>query len=86
MKDHPFVEEVASKMIEYNHSEYLIDMDEIISNNKYGNIISNLLIEIKKILSNEIKISKNNLKRFIYQIIIFENGRDCCLELICKKN
>lgn len=91
MRNHAFVDEVVSKMIEYNHNEYLIDIDELISINKYGNAISNILIQIKNILSNDLnivntnyKILKNYLKKYIFQIIIFENGRDCCLELLCK--
>lgn len=82
MRNHAFVEEVASKIILYNNNEYLIDLDELISSNKYGNVISNLLNEIKNILSNELKITKNSLKKYIYQILYFENGRDCCLEII----
>jgi hypothetical protein len=91
MRNHAFVDEVVSKMIEYNHNEYLIDIDELISINKYGNAISNILIQIKNILSNDLnivntnyKVLKNYLKKYIFQIIIFENGHDCCLELLCK--
>jgi hypothetical protein len=88
MRDHAFVEVVASKMLNYNNNEYLIDLDEIISLNQYGNAITNLLIQIKNILLNDlntnntnIKIIKNSLKKYIFQILLFENGHKCCLEL-----
>lgn len=82
MRNHAFVEDVASKMLLYNNSEYLIDLDEVISSNKYGNVISNLLIQIKNILSNDNMIIKNSLKKYIYQILLIENGHKCCLEII----
>jgi hypothetical protein len=89
MRNHAFVEEVASKMLLYNSNEYLIDLDEMITINKYGTTISNLLANIKNILTNElfnnnidIKITKNSLKKYIFQILLFENGNNCCLEII----
>lgn len=85
MRNHAFVEEVASKMVLYNNNEYLIDLDELITINKYGTTISNLLANIKNILSNnniDIKIMKNSLKKYIFQILLFENGNSCCLEII----
>ena len=85
MRNHAFVEEVASKMVLYNNNEYLIDLDELITINKYGTTISNLLANIKNILSNnniDIKIMKNSLKKYIFQILLFENGNNCCLEII----
>jgi hypothetical protein len=88
MRNHTLVEEIASKMITYNNTEYLIDLDEIISLNKYGNPISTLLIQIKNILTTDlntninIKITKNSIKRYIYQILLFENGEKCFMELI----
>ena len=85
MRNHAFVEEVASKMVLYNNNEYLIDLDEMITINKYGTTISNLLANIKNILSNnniDIKIMKNSLKKYIFQILLFENGNNCCLEII----
>ena len=85
MRIHAFVEEVASKMVLYNNNEYLIDLDELITINKYGTTISNLLANIKNILSNnniDIKIMKNSLKKYIFQILLFENGNKCCLEII----
>lgn len=85
MRNHAFVEEVASKMVLYNNNEYLIDLDEMITINKYGTTISNLLANIKNILTNnniDIKIMKNSLKKYIFQILLFENGNNCCLEII----
>jgi hypothetical protein len=89
MRNHAFVEEVASKMLNYNNNDYLIDLDEIISLNHYGNSITNILVPIKNILSNDlnqtnsnIKITKNLLKKYIYQLLLFENGHKCCLEII----
>jgi hypothetical protein len=89
MRNHAFVEEVASKMLLYNNNEYLIDIDEVITTNLYGSTISNLLANIKNILTNElfnnnidIKITKNSLKKYIFQILLFENGHKCCLEII----
>jgi hypothetical protein len=85
MRNHAFVEEVVSKMLLYNNNEYLIDLDEMITINKYGSTISNLLANIKNILSNnniDIKIMKNSLKKYIFQILLFENGNNCCLEII----
>lgn len=89
MRNHAFVEEVASKMLLYNNNEYLIDIDELISTNHYGTTISNLLAQIKNILTNEyfnnnidIKITKYSLKKYIFQILMFENGNKCCLEII----
>jgi len=99
MRDHIFVEEVVSKMLEYNCNEYLIDLDEIIYLNQYGNSLSNLISNIKNILrtelndinsrifnnsTNNIRIVKNSIKSYIFQILIFENGKECCLKLICK--
>jgi hypothetical protein len=89
MRDHAFVEQVVSKILNYNNNEYLIDLDEIITLNQYGNVITNLLIQIKNILSNDlnttgntnIKLLKNSLKKYIYQILLFENGHKCCIEL-----
>lgn len=89
MRNHAFVEEVVSKMLIYNNNEYLIDIDEIITTNQYGSTISNLLANIKNILTGEllnniidIKITKNSLKKYIFQILLFENGHKCCLEII----
>ena len=86
MRNHAFVEEVASKMLLYNNNEYLIDLDEIISTNQYGTTISNILAQIKNILTNElynINIDiKKSLKKYIFQILIFENGYKCCSEII----
>ena len=85
MRNHAFVEEVASKMLLYNSNEYLIYLDEMITINKYGTTISNLLANIKNILTNnniDIKIMKNSLKKYIFQILLFENGNNCCLEII----
>jgi len=89
MRNHAFVEEVASKMLLYNNNEYLIDIDEVITTNLYGSTISNLLANIKNILTGElfnnnidIKITKNSLKKYIFQILLFENGHKCCLEII----
>lgn len=89
MRNHAFVEEVVSKMLIYNNNEYLIDIDEIITTNQYGSTISNLLANIKNILTGEllnniidIKITKNSLKKYVFQILLFENGHKCCLEII----
>lgn len=89
MRNHAFVEEVVSKMLIYNNNEYLIDIDEVITTNQYGSTISNLLANIKNILTGEllnnnidIKITKNSLKKYIFQILLFENGHKCCLEII----
>jgi hypothetical protein len=88
MRDHAFVEEVVSKILKYNNNEYLIDLDEMITLNQYGNVITNLLIQIKNILSNDlnnantnVKILKNSLKKYIFQILLFENGHKCCLDI-----
>lgn len=97
MRNHDFVEEVVSKMLEFNHNEYLIDIDELININQYGNTISTILSQIKNILTNDLniltnqnnnynyRIIKNSLKTYIYQILIFNNGRECCKKLICKE-
>lgn len=89
MRNHAFVEEVASKMLLYNNNEYLIDLDEVITNNQYGTTISNILAQIKNILKNElynnnvnVNITKLSLKKYIFQILLFENGNKCCLEII----
>ena len=86
MRNHAFVEEVASKMLLYNNNEYLIDLDEVISTNQYGTTISNILAQIKNILTNELYNNnfdiKKSLKKYIFQILIFENGYKCCSEII----
>jgi hypothetical protein len=89
MRNHAFVENVVSRMFLYNNNEYLIDLDEIITTNQYGTTISNILEQIKNILKNEllnnssnIKIIKNSLKKYIFQILIFENGDKCCSEIV----
>ena len=86
MRNHAFVEEVASKMLLYNNNEYLIDLDEVISTNQYGTTISNILAQIKNILTNELYNNnidiKKSLKKYIFQILIFENGNKCCSEIV----
>jgi len=88
MRNHAFVEEIVSKMLLYNNNEYLIDIDEVITTNKYGTTISNLLANIKNILTNElhnnndIKIIKNLLKKNVFQILLFDNGIKCCSEIV----
>ena len=89
MRNHAFVEDVVSKMLIYNNNEYLIDLDEVITTNQYGTTLSTLLGNIKNILSGElhnnnvdIKITKNSLKKYIFQILLFENGHKCCLEIV----
>lgn len=89
MRNHAFVENIVSKMLLFNTNEYLIDLEEIITTNQYGTTISNILEQIKNILknellnnSNEIKIIKNSLKKYVFQILIFENGNKCCSEIV----
>jgi hypothetical protein len=95
MRNHVFVNEVATKMIEYNHNEYLIDLDELISLNQFGNALTNLISQIKNVLSTGINnvnqnqfqtaMMKNNLKTYIYQMLIFNDGYRCCKKLICEE-
>lgn len=89
MRNHALVENVVSRMFLYNNNEYLIDLDDMITTNQYGTTISNILEQIKNILKNEllnnssnIKIIKNSLKKYIFQILIFENGDKCCSEIV----
>ena len=93
MRNHSFVNDVATKIIEYNHNEYLIDLDELISLNQFGNALTNLISQIKNILLSllnnqnqlQVIISKNTIKTYIYQMLIFEDGYRCCKKLICEE-
>lgn len=85
MKNHKFVEEIVSKMLLYNHTIYLNDINKIILSNVYNNDINNCLTNIINILNtpntNQIT-TKNTLKDFVYRILEFSEGIECCNKLI----
>jgi|LakMenE18May11ns_1017448.scaffolds.fasta_scaffold9937670_6 hypothetical protein len=85
MKNHKFVEEIVSKMLLYNHTIYLNDINKIILSNVYNNDINNCLTNIINILNtpntNQIT-TKNTLKDFVYRILEFSEGIECCNQLL----
>jgi len=87
MRNHKFVEEIVEKLLLYNHSYYLEDINKIILNNKYNNDINTCLSNIINILNTinqnqNIIIIKNSLKNYIYRILEFNDGINCCNEII----
>ena len=87
MRNHKLVEEIVEKLILYNHSYYLEDINKLMLSNKYNNDINGCLSNIINILntSNENQNSlmvKNSLKNYVYRILEFNDGFNCCNELI----
>jgi hypothetical protein len=85
MRNHKLVEEIVEKLIIYNHSYYLEDINKLMLSNKYNNDINECLSNIINILNtsnqNGIMI-KNSLKNYVYRILEFNDGLKCCNELI----
>jgi len=93
MRNHRFVEEVVSKMIQYNNRYYIDDINELIIINQFGSDITLYLTNIVNILQNVVNNENNNnnntsiknaLKLYIFRIIALNNGRECCNKLICN--
>ena len=85
MRNHKFVEEVTTKMLLYNHNLYLADINKIILSNEYNNDINNCLTNIINILNSpnaNQTITKNTLKDYVYRILEFSDGINCCNQLI----
>jgi hypothetical protein len=86
-REHKFVEKVVTTIIAYNHKEYLIDINELITLNQYGDEISLLLMNLYVELSDNLntgRYDKNKLKTFIYKILTYNNGYECCKSLLCE--
>lgn len=84
MRNHRLVEEVVEKIILYNHPNYLDDINKIIGSNKYNSDINNCLLNIINILNTpnqDNRMIKNSLKNYIYRILEFTDGVNCCNEL-----
>lgn len=95
MKNHKFVDDVATKILRYNNKIYLSDIKEIIKKNIYNKIITNELKEIIKKLDDEKKINfiinigqynenelKTNIKYHLFRIMNETNGKECLLNLV----
>jgi hypothetical protein len=86
-REHKFVENVVTKMITYNHKEYLMDVNELITLNEYGEEITLVLMSLYVELGDSLntgRYDKNKLKTFIYKILTYNNGFECCKSLLCE--
>jgi len=94
MRNHTFIERVATIIITLNHKKYIDDIKELISLNQFGNNISDLLDNLVNIL--ELYLNNNNnqninhifikaqIKTILYEIYDMNNGELCCKKLICE--
>jgi hypothetical protein len=86
-REHKFVEKVVSAMITYNHKEYLLDINELITLNEYGDDITLVLMSLYNQLDSNLntdRYDKNQLKTFIYKLLTYNNGYECCKKLLCE--
>ncbi len=85
-REHKFVENVVTKIITYNHKEYLTDINELITLNEYGDEVTLVLMSLYFELDNNLNTEtydKNKLKTIVYKLLTYNNGFECCKNLLC---
>lgn len=95
MRNHKLVHSVVDKLLLYNHSLYIEDINNLMQSRKFNSNINNYLYQICNIL--HIILQKQNhydvehkivqsLKTWIYLILDNDGGIECCNTLQCAEN
>ena len=94
MRNHKLVHNVVDKMLLYNHTLYIEDINNLIQSRQFNNNINYYLGQITNILTgvlqtqNQYNVQNTNivqyLKTCIFIILDNEKGVECCNKLLCS--
>lgn len=94
MRNHKLVHNVVDKMLLYNHSLYIDDINQLIQSRQFNNNINYYLNQIISVLhgvlqtQNQYNVQNTSivqsLKTCVFYILDNDGGMECCNKLLCS--